>query len=196
MGAMWAIVGGLLLIYTVGRHCWAPRRAFELPTKKGSSDGGLRRLSNAIASTARHYLLPDSVRMIFGRTSRLQVLVLGILFAYICIFSFVGIGYRQWITPVSKAYLEEHPGLTQKRSWLGPWSDRIGTFAYALTPFSVMLASRESILSLMTGIPYQSFNFLHRWLGWIILIQSIAHTLGWTIIEGSICFPTVGTPAS
>lgn len=185
VGIMWSIVGALLLIWAVGRHFWSPHRVSEVLVKKPASAGGLRRLGNAIASTTRHYLLPDSVRLIFGRTSRLQVVVLGILFAYVCIFSFVGIGYKQWTTPASKVYLTDHPGLTQKRSWLGPWSDRIGTFAYALTPFSIMLASRESILSLLTGIPYQSFNFLHRWLGWIILIQAIAHTLGWTIIEGS-----------
>lgn len=182
---MWSITGCLILVYTIGRHFWAPRRAFEIQVRTKSSEGGVRRLGSALAVTTRHYLLPDSLRMVFGRTSRLQVLILGILFAYVCIFSFVGIGYQQWTTPASAIYLKESPGLTQKRSWLGPWSDRIGTFAYALTPFSVLLASRESILSLLTGIPYQSFNFLHRWLGWIILIQSIGHTLGWVIIEGS-----------
>ena len=40
------------------------------------------------------------------------------------------------------------------------------------------------MLSLLTGIPYQHFNFLHRWTGIIIYIQSCLHTLGWTIIEG------------
>lgn len=185
VGVMWALIGSLLLILTVGRHFWARPGAFDVPIKEKSSSGGVQRLSNAVASTARYYLLPEfrRLRMCFGRVSRLQILILGVLFTYICIFSFVGIGYRQWRTPVT-AY-PEYKDLYQKRSWLGPWSDRLGVIAYALTPFSVMLASRESILSLLTGIPYQSFNFLHRWLGWIILIQSIAHTLGWTIIQGS-----------
>lgn len=185
-GILWAAVGGLLLTFAIGRHFWAPRRAFEVPMKNTVSEGGIRRLGNAIAASSRTYLLPDGIRFVFGRVSRLQVLVLGILFSYICVFSFVGVGMgKTWRTPASKVYLEDDPDLMQTRSWLGPWADRLGTLAYALTPFSVMLSSRESILSLLTGIPYQSFNFLHRWLGWIIIIQSIIHTIGWTIIEGS-----------
>ncbi|KAH7156912.1 ferric reductase like transmembrane component-domain-containing protein [Dactylonectria macrodidyma] len=46
-----------------------------------------------------------------------------------------------------------------------------------------MLASRESILSLITGVPYQSFNFLHRWLGYVIFAQSGLHTIGWCVVE-------------
>jgi predicted ferric reductase len=52
-----------------------------------------------------------------------------------------------------------------------------------------MLSSRESILSLATGIPYQHFNFLHRWTGLIIFIQSFFHTLAWTLIEGRLYKP-------
>jgi len=48
------------------------------------------------------------------------------------------------------------------RTGLGGWSDRIGALAYALTPFTILLSNRESVLSLLTGIPYQHFNFLHR----------------------------------
>lgn len=70
------------------------------------------------------------------------------------------------------------------RTGLGGFSDRVGALAYALTPLTIALASRESILSLATGIPYQSFNFLHRWLGRVIFVQSFIHTLGWTLIEG------------
>ncbi|KAI1086611.1 ferric reductase like transmembrane component-domain-containing protein, partial [Rostrohypoxylon terebratum] len=84
----------------------------------------------------------------------------------------------KWITPV-----KNKPGLYNTRTTLGPWSDRIGVFAYALTPLSVMLSSRESILSLITGLPYQSFNFLHRWLGYIIVTQGTLHAIAWTIVE-------------
>lgn len=70
------------------------------------------------------------------------------------------------------------------RTGIGGWADRVGALAYALTPFTVLLSSHESVLSLVTGIPYQHFNFLHRWTGIIIYIQSCLHTLGWTVIEG------------
>ncbi|KAI6780718.1 ferric reductase like transmembrane component [Emericellopsis cladophorae] len=75
------------------------------------------------------------------------------------------------------------PCLTDPGSCLGPWSDRVGVLAYALTPLSVLLGSRESLLSLITGVPYQNFNFLHRWLGYIIVVQGALHTIGWCIIE-------------
>jgi predicted ferric reductase len=41
----------------------------------------------------------------------------------------------------------------------------------------------------LTGIPYQHFNFLHRWTGRIILVQSFIHTIAWTIIEGKLYQP-------
>jgi predicted ferric reductase len=105
-------------------------------------------------------------------------MVLVMLAGYLTVFSFVGIVYKTWTTPVKKM-----PGVYNTRTSLGPWSDRVGVLAYALTPLSVLLSSRESILSLVTGLPYQSFNFLHRWLGYIIFVQSALHTMGWCIVE-------------
>jgi ferric-chelate reductase len=58
-----------------------------------------------------------------------------------------------------------------------------------LTPFTILLSNHESYLSLLTGIPYQHFNFLHRWTGRIIFAQSFLHTLGWAIIEGKLYQP-------
>jgi predicted ferric reductase len=36
---------------------------------------------------------------------------------------------------------------------------------------------------MLTGIPYQHFNFLHRWCGRIIFAQAALHTIGWTVVE-------------
>jgi len=69
------------------------------------------------------------------------------------------------------------------------FGNRVGILAYALTPLTVALSTRESIITLVTGIPYQSLNFLHRWLGRIIFIQSFLHTLVWTVIEGKLYQP-------
>ncbi|KAI8292820.1 Ferric/cupric reductase transmembrane component 2 [Colletotrichum sp. SAR 10_98] len=194
-GIIWATLGGILFVWAIGRHIWGPPSGAEAvvvstitkfasgeerrrPNAESPGAGGLRRLRAAATATCRYYTLPESMRFVFGRTTRLQVLILAMLTIYLAIFSFIGIWYKDWMTPV-KGY----DNLYQRRSWLGAWSDRVGTLAYALTPFSILLASRESILSLLTGVPYQSFNFLHRWLGWIIAIQALAHTIGWTIIE-------------
>jgi hypothetical protein len=88
-----------------------------------------------------------------------------------------------WITPVKKS------DKFNTRTGLGGFGDRVGALAYALTPLTIGLCSRDSILSLLTGIPYQHFNFLHRWTGRIILIQSFIHTIAWTIIEAKLYQP-------
>ncbi|PKS12639.1 hypothetical protein jhhlp_000847 [Lomentospora prolificans] len=135
------------------------------------------RLKRAALASIRRHLLPEAF-FPFGRASRLQVTILGILCAYLTIWTFLGIGYRKWVTPVASS-----PGYYNTRTSLGPWSDRIGVLAYALTPLSVLLSTRESFLSVVTGVPYQNFNFLHRWLGYVIVVQSSLHTIGWCIVE-------------
>ncbi|XXG99693.1 hypothetical protein Hte_006034 [Hypoxylon texense] len=183
-GILWAIIGGILLLWTIGRRVSPTPRADEVPSGAFDSERAAKTISRrsrvrmTAESLIRRYLLPDSVRFVFGRTTRLQVLILTVLAAYLFIFSFTGMVYQTWITPVKNS-----PGLYNTRTTLGPWSDRVGVLAYALTPLSVMLSSRESILSMLTGLPYQSFNFLHRWLGYIIVIQASMHTIGWTIVE-------------
>ena len=185
VGILWATIVGILFLWAVGRKVWSsPKADTIVPGSEESAAAATTshstslRLKRTIASYSRRYLLPDAARTIFGRTTRLQVLILTILAGYLLIWTHVGIVYERWITPVKNS-----PGLFNIRSGLGPWSDRVGVLAYALTPLSVMLASRESILSLLTGIPYQNFNFLHRWLGYIIVIQGTLHTISWTIIE-------------
>lgn len=193
-GIIWATIGCILLVWAIGRHfATSPPSGMQLPVEAGegarSNRSALERLQRAAPAYARQYLLPDAARPIFGRVTRAQVLTLVVLTGYITVFSFVGIVYQKWVTPVKKL-----PGVFNIRTSLGPWSDRIGVIAYALTPLSVLLSSRESILSLVTGLPYQSFNFLHRWLGYIIFVQSALHTTAWCIVEVRLYQPqpTVG----
>ncbi|KAK4550603.1 hypothetical protein LTR36_000182 [Oleoguttula mirabilis] len=105
------------------------------------------------------------------------------MLGYLLVFSLVGIVYNTWVTPIKGSTLHN------TRTGLGGFSDRVGALAYALTPFTILLSNRESILSLITGIPHQHFNFLHRWLGRIMFVQAFLHTLGWTIIEGKLYQP-------
>lgn len=184
-GILWLTIFGIVLIMGVLKYTNRPiihsavAPSSDLQDRQGSRAlGGLAKLRRTAAVAKRRHLLPDSVRAVFGRTTRFQVVVLASLCAYLTIWTFVGITYKTWITPV-KAY----PGVYHTRTSLGPWSDRIGVLAYALTPLSVLLANRESLLSLITGVPYQSFNFLHRWLGYVIFVQSALHTIGWSVIE-------------
>lgn len=185
MGAMWLSFAAVIAIW--GAFYWSSkkrqreRRRDAVNSAEKSRpvavEGTARRLKRAATASMRRYLLPEAF-FPFGRASRLQVLILGILTAYLTIYTFAGITYKTWITPVA-----DSPGLHNTRTGLGPWSDRVGVLAYALTPLSILLSTRESFLSAVTGVPYQNFNFLHRWLGYIIVVQSSLHTIGWCIIE-------------
>ncbi|KAL1598150.1 hypothetical protein SLS59_007160 [Nothophoma quercina] len=183
-GIIWATIGGILILWAIGRHFMRAHPSGVVLPADLAGEGvnkrrnAIQRFATAAPSYARSYLLPDANRFIFGRVTRTQVLTLVCVVGYLTIWSFVGIVYGTWVTPV-----KNKPGLYNTRTSLGPWADRVGVIAYALTPLSVMLSSRESILSLVTGLPYQSFNFLHRWLGYLIFAQSSLHTIGWCIIE-------------
>ncbi|KAG9238101.1 putative Ferric/cupric reductase transmembrane component 1 [Amylocarpus encephaloides] len=185
---MWAVIGGILLLFITLRTLRpSPRHIarFSADEKDQAREPGsaYSRAWAGLQSTFRKCLLPESFVGLFGHVTRLQLLVLSILLAYLLIFTLVGIVYKTWITPVKKT------NLFNTRTGLGGFSDRIGALAYALTPLTVALSTRESILTLVTGIPYQSLNFLHRWAGRIIFIQSFLHTLGWTLIEGKFYQP-------
>ncbi|KAH7319622.1 ferric reductase like transmembrane component-domain-containing protein [Stachybotrys elegans] len=188
-GILWAIIAGVLLSWAFGRKIFASRRSDELLAQDGEKamgepHRGEGRIKRTVASFVSSELLPDAPRSIFGRTTRFQVAILAILVAYLTIASFAGLIYNHWIVAVP-----DMEGVYTIRSTLGPWSNRVGVLAYALTPLSIMLASRESILSLLTGVPYQSFNFLHRWLGYIIVVQGVLHTIGWIVIETRLYAP-------
>lgn len=186
---LWAVICGSLFLWALGRHLF-PLARVAGPSKEQVAEGSRprqnawHRLGTAIRAFSRRHLLPESVTTVFGHTTRLQILILAILVAYLTVFTFVGITYKVWYSPVSGS-----PGVYNTRTGLGPWSDRIGILAFALTPLSVLLSSRESLLSLITGVPYHHFMFLHRWTGYIIYIQSALHTIGWTIIEGKLYQP-------
>ncbi|KAF2758682.1 hypothetical protein EJ05DRAFT_361255 [Pseudovirgaria hyperparasitica] len=182
---LWAVIGSILLIWLLGRTFKPSSRStpWDWESQKASNRGVVYRAARAFSAQARRWLLPESMTRIFGHTSRIQLLVLAVLSGYLIIFSFVGIVYKTWVTPVKNS------DKFNTRTGLGGFSDRIGVLAYALTPFSVLLSSRESILSIVTGIPYHHFNFLHRWLGRIIFIQSFVHTVGWIVVEARLYQP-------
>lgn len=210
-GIFWSSILGILLVWGIARRIFHPSHSgsshhhhhqdVATPAKAESQQasgtgrvralGGVERVRRSIASLSRRHLLPDFSPRILGHVTRLQVAVLFILAAYLALLSFLGMVYKTWITPVKSS-----PGLHNTRTSLGPFADRLGVLAYALTPLSVLLASRESLLSLLTGVPYQSFLFLHRWVGYIILLQSAVHTLGWVVVEARLYQPQPATWAS
>ncbi|KAF2839446.1 hypothetical protein M501DRAFT_1004080 [Patellaria atrata CBS 101060] len=186
---LWAVVGGILFVWVLCRlvepqsNQTKSLKDMQGQTNRGNPQGTVYRAYRFTTTALRRWLLPESLRSVFGRVSRLQLLVLVTLAGYLLIFSLVGIVYKKWVTPIKNS------NKFNTRTGLGGFSDRVGVLAYALTPFTILLANRESVLSLLTGIPYHHFNFLHRWTGRIIFIQSFLHTLGWTIIEAKLYQP-------
>lgn len=177
MGVLWATIFSVLFIWALWRRARRPAVQNILESPRPNK-GATVKLTGTIATAARRFLLPDASNLLFGRTTRFQVALLALLAGYLFVLSFLGITYATWVTPVKNM-----PGVFSTRVGLGPWADRVGVIAYALTPLSIMLSSRESLLSVLTGVPYQSFNFLHRWLGYIIVMQAILHASGWLVIE-------------
>ncbi|KAH6628075.1 putative FAD binding protein [Chaetomium tenue] len=211
-GIFWLTIGGILLVWAISRRLFPAREPHDdllaqlsaaqkekqkQPTTTTTTDpesqppltttpsskpptSTLTRLHHALTSTTRHHLLPTTpLHFLFGHTTRLQLLILALLTAYLTLFTFLGMAYATWITPIKN----QPAHIVNTRTTLGPWADRVGVLAYALTPLSVLLASRESVLSLLTGVPYTGFMFLHRWTGYVILVQSLLHTLGWVLVE-------------
>ncbi|KAB8075546.1 ferric reductase like transmembrane component-domain-containing protein [Aspergillus leporis] len=187
---LWAVILGIVFLCFIGHYCNPISRKYtsSCVSKEGETDhraqSSLYRLRRSLASIYHRHFLQENLTPIFGRTPRFNILVLAILTGYLTIFTFAGIVYKAWYSPVPG-----RPELRNTRIGLGPWADRIGVLAYALTPLAVLLGSKESLLSLCTGIPYHHFNFLHRWLGYIIYIQSALHTLGWVVVEGKMYQP-------
>lgn len=211
IGIIWATIGAILLVWAIARRSLCPSKELIGPftsadfdknqtnitnkanecccqesarTEKSITISGKRRLYTASVAEARKRLLPDGSHLIFGRVSRLQIVLLAFLAGYLFIWSFLGFSWKTYKTPV-----KSNPTLHNTRTTLGPWSDRIGVLAYGMLPLSILLSSRENLLSVITGVPYHHFNFLHRWLGYIILVQSLLHTIGWTIIEARLYQP-------
>lgn len=197
VGILWATIIGVLFLWMLFRSMLNRYRQILLSQSDSKEDrerlqpiveSKRKVLLPTLKSSMRHYFLPDAFRPIFGRTTRLQVLILSVMVVYLLIWSFVGIHFATWITPIKNL-----PNVYNTRTSLGPWADRIGVLAYGLTPLSILLSSRESILSLITGVPYHHFNFLHRWLGYVILVQGLLHTISWTVIEARLYQPQPST---
>ncbi len=177
---LWAVLLGIAVV-------WLFIRGWRMDGHEERSSGTLESAWHKLALAKRRWLSTDitsrPLQHLFGRVSRLQLLILAVLLAYLLLFSLIGITYRTWLTPLPASPLHD------TRTGLGGFADRLGALACALTPFTVLLAMRESVLSLVTGVPYQHFNFLHRWTGRVIFVQGLLHTLGWTVVEGRLYQP-------
>lgn len=50
-----------------------------------------------------------------------------------------------------------------------------------------LLAGRNNILLKLTGIPYDTYNLLHRWIGRVVIIEALTHTLAYLVPSVKSC---------
>lgn len=134
------------------------------------------RARRALSAFFRRRLLPQSLYGLFPRVTRLQALMALLLTLYCAIFSFVGISYGAWVNPTIP------PG--RRIGFLEFSGDRTGCLAFAFVPLVFVLSSRDNVFSLVTGISYQHFNFMHRLVGRFIFGMTWVHTLLWSVELG------------
>ncbi|CCH41321.1 Ferric reductase transmembrane component [Wickerhamomyces ciferrii] len=61
-------------------------------------------------------------------------------------------------------------------------ADRVGLLSFALIPLLIIFAGRNNILTSLTGIPFTSFIFYHKWVATVMWIHAMIHSAGWTAI--------------
>lgn len=112
-------------------------------------------------------------------TSRAQFLVLVVYLIYITVSSFANIPYGH-----SYRYVSHHaPGFVQKATTLQFIANRTGFLAFASVPLTFMLVARVGVVQIVI-LSYHQLNFLHRWVGWTVLILSWVHAVLWTVEMG------------
>ncbi|KAK8199205.1 ferric reductase NAD binding domain-containing protein [Phyllosticta capitalensis] len=58
-----------------------------------------------------------------------------------------------------------------------PIAIRCGLIAFACTPILIALAGKANIVTFLTGISHERLNVVHQWLGWIVFVISLIHTI-------------------
>lgn len=69
------------------------------------------------------------------------------------------------------------------KSMLSEIRNRTGVLAVINMVPLFILAGRNNPLIALLGISFDTFNLIHRWLGRIVVLESIAHTVAWMIAK-------------
>ena len=74
--------------------------------------------------------------------------------------------------------------------WTLPWAEvsplirnRAGVLAVLNMIPLYLLAARNNPLIRWCGISFDSFNLIHRWIGRLVVVEAIVHTLAWLILK-------------
>lgn len=80
--------------------------------------------------------------------------------------------YLAALTFAVRPYYRQHRGYGSP-----PLGVRTGLMAVALTPLLIALSGKANIITLLTGIGHEKLNIIHRWVGWMTFVLSVAHTV-------------------
>lgn len=113
---------------------------------------------------------------------------------YSILFSFIGIAYQEWqywpALPGRRIGFLEFAGNRTGKFFCPHKLSKIfsnaciGCLAFAFIPLTFILACRDNIFSLVTGISHQHLNFLHKWVGRVMFVLSWVHTILWSLELG------------
>ena len=88
---MWAVIGGILILFVLFRIAEPKAASGKQRGERNETPLGPQRALyrgwRALCAMSRRYLLPESLPVIFGHVTRLQITILGVILGYLLIFS-------------------------------------------------------------------------------------------------------------
>ncbi|KAI1391936.1 ferric reductase like transmembrane component-domain-containing protein [Hypoxylon trugodes] len=98
--------------------------------------------------------------------SRLHSVILGIYL----LSNFVYMFYEHWTQENRYALAAEIRG-------------RSGTLSLVNMVPLIIMAGRNNPLIVMLGVSFDTYNLLHRWMGRMVIIEAVIHTIAWACVE-------------
>lgn len=101
-----------------------------------------------------------------------QLVVISLLFLINFLACFVQVNHLTTGSPASYGALAITKGIAM----------RTGQLAFANTPLVVALTGRHTLLVSLSGIPRKTWILIHRWVGRLIFVMSLVHTLACLVL--------------
>ena len=74
-----------------------------------------------------------------------------------------------------------YPYASSEKTLAGVVRNRTGTMATVNLIPLILMAGRNNPLIALLRVPFDTWNLLHRWLGRIVVLESLAHVFAWAI---------------
>ncbi|OCL14468.1 ferric-chelate reductase [Glonium stellatum] len=64
-----------------------------------------------------------------------------------------------------------------------PIATRTGWMAVALLPFSLAIASKVNLVTIITGVSHEKLQVFHRWISWAMFVLALIHTFPFVVFH-------------